>query len=122
MPVVNVVEVAVAVIVVVVAEVVVVVVALVDVVDANTQISWETNGSVLLQVLVPPTISRKVSVYQILHTAFSVWTEFTASSGKRANLRDECHWSHACWLQASRRVNQWHPRVEISVEKRTPHH
>ena len=25
-------------------------------------------------------------------------------------------------LQASRRENQWHPRVKISVVKRAPHH
>jgi hypothetical protein len=27
------------------------------------------------------------------------------------NFREECHWSHACSLQASRRGIQWHPRV-----------
>jgi hypothetical protein len=32
------------------------------------------------------------------------------------DTREECHWSHACSLQASRRGNQWHPRVEISVD------
>jgi hypothetical protein len=27
---------------------------------------------------------------------FSVTTQFTVSTGKRVNFRDECHWSHAC--------------------------
>jgi hypothetical protein len=27
------------------------------------------------------------------------------------NFREECHWSHACSLQANMRGIQWHPRV-----------
>jgi hypothetical protein len=27
---------------------------------------------------------------------FSVATQFTASTGKRVNVREKCHWSHAC--------------------------
>jgi hypothetical protein len=27
------------------------------------------------------------------------------------NFREECHWSHACPLQANMRGIQWHPRV-----------
>jgi hypothetical protein len=27
------------------------------------------------------------------------------------NTREECHWPHACSLQASRRGNQWHLRI-----------
>jgi hypothetical protein len=30
---------------------------------------------------------------------------------RKVDTREECHWSHACSLQASRRGNQWHPRV-----------
>jgi hypothetical protein len=30
---------------------------------------------------------------------------------KGVNFRDECHWSHACSLQANMRGIQWHPRV-----------
>jgi hypothetical protein len=31
------------------------------------------------------------------------------------DTREECHWSHACSLQANMRGIQWHPRVYISV-------
>ena len=41
---------------------------------------------------------------------------------RKVDTREECHWSHACPLQASRRGNQWHPRVQLPVEKtRTVH-
>jgi hypothetical protein len=30
---------------------------------------------------------------------------------RKVNTREECHWSHACSLLASRRRNQWHPRA-----------
>jgi hypothetical protein len=36
----------------------------------------------------------------------SVCTEFTESTGKRSGARGECHWQHACSLQASRCGNQ----------------
>jgi hypothetical protein len=45
---------------------------------------------------------------------FSVWTEFTAPTGKRVFTREECHWTvtHMQELQAEqRRETQWHPRV-----------
>jgi heterodisulfide reductase subunit A-like polyferredoxin len=32
------------------------------------------------------------------------------------NIREECHWSHACSLQANMRGNQY-PRVEIGRKK-----
>jgi len=32
------------------------------------------------------------------------------------NIREGCHWSHARSLQTSMSGNQWHPRVQISVE------
>jgi hypothetical protein len=59
------------------------------------------------------------------HT-FSVWTEFTVPTGKKAvDAREACYWSHACKqeLQAEeqRRETQWHPRVYISVKKRAPY-
>jgi hypothetical protein len=30
---------------------------------------------------------------------------------RKMDTRDECHWAHACSLQANMRVIQWHPRV-----------
>jgi hypothetical protein len=30
---------------------------------------------------------------------------------RKVDFREECHWSHVCSLQASRRGIQWHPRV-----------
>jgi hypothetical protein len=30
---------------------------------------------------------------------------------RNVDTREECHWSHACSLQASWRGDQWHPRV-----------
>jgi hypothetical protein len=29
------------------------------------------------------------------------------------DTREECHWSHACSIQANMRGVQWHPRVQI---------
>jgi hypothetical protein len=40
---------------------------------------------------------------------------------RKVNFREDCHWSHVCSLQASRRGIQWHPRVQISAEKRAPY-
>jgi hypothetical protein len=37
------------------------------------------------------------------------------------NFREECHWSHACSLEANMRGIQWHPRVQNPVRKRAPH-
>jgi hypothetical protein len=46
--------------------------------------------------------------------AFRVWTEFT-----RVDAREDCKLvARKHELQASRRGNQWHPRAQISVEKR----
>jgi hypothetical protein len=35
---------------------------------------------------------------------FSVAAQFTASTGKKVDSREECYWSHTCSLQASRCV------------------
>jgi hypothetical protein len=40
---------------------------------------------------------------------------------RKVDTREECHWSHACSLQANMRGNQCHPRVWISAEKRAPY-
>jgi hypothetical protein len=45
--------------------------------------------------------------------AFSVATQFTVTTGKRMNFREECHWSHACSLQANMRGIQWNLRRGI---------
>jgi hypothetical protein len=56
-----------------------------------------------------PYLNRKNC--EMKRDAFSVATQFTVSTGKRANFREECHWSHACLLQANIPGIQWHPRV-----------
>jgi hypothetical protein len=38
----------------------------------------------------------RVRVAVCLAVAFSVWTEFTVSTGKKADAREECHWPQAC--------------------------
>ena len=43
-----------------------------------------------------PPASSIVTCSSGFASAFSIWTEFTVSTGKRVNFREECHWSHAC--------------------------
>jgi hypothetical protein len=40
---------------------------------------------------------------------------------RRVDTQEECHWSHACSLQASRRGIQMHSRVQNPDEKRAPY-
>jgi hypothetical protein len=47
----------------------------------------------------------------------AVGRNLQSQPARGANTREEHHWPHACLLHASRRGNQWHPRVSIYVEK-----
>jgi hypothetical protein len=48
-----------------------------------------------LESTVPPVFGRKLQCQPV----------------RGVNFREECHWSHACSLQANMRGIQWHPRV-----------
>jgi hypothetical protein len=65
---------------------------------AEFRVGWQSSGS-----------SWRVLQYR----AFSVATQCTVSTGKRANFREECHWAHACKIASSEHA--WDPMASSSV-------
>jgi hypothetical protein len=69
-------------------------------------VSWTASSSLTPSTSMPSVLKHNLQCHMV----------------RKMTAREECHWPHALQeLQASSCGNSWHPRLQISVEKRAPY-
>jgi hypothetical protein len=91
---------------------------------SHKSLQWRVTSSVVCDAIsvvwrhqrcVTSSVLTKAMALMVATKACSVATEFAVSTSKGVNTRASCHLlARMQELRASRRGNQWHPRVQIT--------